>query len=468
MKPATKALFLLVLAALFLIGATPYRKPPQAVLDVLNAPTTPMLSLSPTRTFALQAQPVRYPPIAELSQPMLRLAGLRINPKTNGLHNSTFNSSLTLRKIPSGEEIKLDLPPNPKLSTGHWSHDGAHFAFTNTTNNGIELWIGETANGKTHRVEGVRLNGVMGGRGGGAAGGGRGGAFGGGGASDVQWMPDNKTLLVEMVKPNRGPVPVEPAVPMGPHVQESLGGAAPVVTHEDMIQTPHDEDLFEYYATSQLASVDAASGRVALVGKPGIIESVRISPDGRNFLVTMIHRPFSYLHQASAFPKEIEIWDRAGKVLHKVASQPLEDKVPINGVMTGPRAIQWRPSEPATLIWVEALDHGDLKNQAPFRDKIVSLKAPFSSPPHEIVKTEQRFSGIQMTESGGLALVEDSERRTRRVRTYLLDIDNNPIRSLNWSGASTTRTVTAAPVRRSRRSRRTASACCCRMAIISS
>jgi hypothetical protein len=95
---------------------------------------------------------------------------------------------------------------------------------------------------------------------------------------------------------NRGAAPVESTVPTGPNVQESLGGAAPVVTHEDMIQTPHDEDLFEYYATSQLASVDAASGKVTLAGKPGIIESVRISPDARHLLVTIIHRPFSYLH----------------------------------------------------------------------------------------------------------------------------------------------------------------------------
>src|SRR5260370_10549690 len=245
----------------------------------------------------------------------------------------------------------------------------------------------------------------------------------------------NQTLLVELVKPNRGAAPVESTVPTGPHVQESLGGAAPVATHEDMLQTPHDEDLFEYYATSQLASVDAATGKVTLVGKPGIVESVRISPDARNLLVTIIHRPFSYLHQASAFPKEIEIWDRAGKVLHSVASQPLEDKVPINGVMTGPRSIQWRPSEPATLMWVEALDNGDLKNKAPFRDKIVSLKAPFTGPPREILKTEQRFSGIQMTEKGGLALVEDSERTTRRVRTFLLDVDKQPDQApkLVWS-----------------------------------
>ena len=247
-------------------------------------------------------------------------------------------------------------------------------------------------------------------------------------------MPDGKTLLVQMVKPNRGAAPAEAAVPTGPHVQESLGGASPVVTHEDMLQNPHDEDLFEYYATSQLALVDVATAKMTPIGKAGIIESARISPDGKNILVTTIHRPFSYLHDARAFPKEIEIWDRTGKVIHKVASQPLEDRVPINGVLTGPRTIQWRPSDSATLMWVEALDKGDLKNKVPYRDRLLALKAPFTGEPREVVKTEQRFSGMQFFEKGGRALVEDSERQTRRVRTFQIEIDDPGTKpKLVWS-----------------------------------
>src|ERR1035438_4396806 len=275
MKPVLRAYLLVLCANALILGAESYQKPPKAILDVLNAPVTPQLSLSPTHTFAVQAQPVRYPPIAELAQPMLRIAGMRINPRTNGLHNTVFNSSLSLSKIPEGTEIKVDLPPNAKLSLGRWSPDATHFAFTNTTEHGIELWLGDTT-GKTRRIEGVRINAVMGG--GMAGGGGRGGA--GAGPSDVQWMPDGKTLLVQMVKPNRGPAPAEPLVPTGPHVQESLGGASPVVTHEDMLQNPHDEDLFEYYATSQLALVDVARWRNTPIGKAGIIESAHISPDG--------------------------------------------------------------------------------------------------------------------------------------------------------------------------------------------
>src|ERR1017187_4732200 len=155
MRPATKASILLVLAALFLPGATPYQKPPQAVLDVLNSPLTPILAIGPTRHFAVQGQPVRYPPIAELAQPMLRIAGMRINPQTNGLHNTTFNSSLSLRKIPEGTEVKIDLPANARLTLGRWSPDATRFTFTNTTERGIELWIGDTT-GKTRKIEGVR------------------------------------------------------------------------------------------------------------------------------------------------------------------------------------------------------------------------------------------------------------------------------------------------------------------------
>src|SRR5260370_41637706 len=127
-------------------------------------------------------------------------------------------------------------------------------------------------------------------------------------------MPDGKSLLVQMVKPNRGPAPAELLVPTGPHVQESLGGASPVVTHEDMLQTPHDEDLFEYYATSQLALVDVATGKATPIGKAAIIESARSSAEGKNILVTTIHRPFSYLHDPRAVPKSIEVWDRTGNL----------------------------------------------------------------------------------------------------------------------------------------------------------
>ena len=424
-----KTAILFVLSAPLFFGddALKYQKPPQALMDVLNSPQTPSLSVNPSRNYATQGAPIRNPPIAELAQPMLRLAGLRINPKTNGLHNTIFNASLSLRKIPEGTEIKVELPPNPKLGPTIWSSDGTHFAFTNTTANAIDLYVGDTATGKTRKISGVHINTVLGG------GQFRGPRGEGGSPSDIQWMPGDKALLVEIVKPNRGAAPVEPEVPIGPHVQESLGGAHGSATLEDMLQTPHDEDLFEYYATSQLAIVEVATGKLTLVGKPAIIESVHLSPDGNHLLVTSVHKPFSYLLGVRSFPKEIEIWDHSGKVEHKIASQPLQERTTLTGVQTGPRNIVWKRSDPATVIWAEALDNGDLKNKVPFRDRILALKAPFTADAKEIFKTEQRFQGIQFFETGTLAFVEDFERQKRMQRTFLVDLDKPSEARVIWA-----------------------------------
>ena len=45
-------------------------------------------------------------------------------------------------------------------------------------------------------------------------------------------------------------------------------------TYQDLLTSAHDEALFEYYATSQLAFVDAASGQRTPVGTPAIFETM--------------------------------------------------------------------------------------------------------------------------------------------------------------------------------------------------
>jgi hypothetical protein len=92
----------------------------------------------------------------------------------------------------------------------------------------------------------------------------------------------------------------------------------------------------------------------------------------------------------------------------------------VTGVEPGPRAYRWRADQPATLVWVEALDGGDLKNTVPFRDKVLSLAAPFSGQPVEVAKTEWRYGGINYTDAG-IALLTENDRATRRTRTWIME-----------------------------------------------
>src|SRR5207245_2055902 len=76
-----------------------------------------------------------------------------------------------------------------------------------------------------------------------------------------------------------------------------------------------------------------------------------------------------------------------------------QDRVPIDGVPTGPREVKWRPTEASTLVWVEAMDGGNPKEKVPHRDRLVMLKAPFSGEPQEIFTTEQRCRGLEFGEA---------------------------------------------------------------------
>ncbi len=401
-----KIAFVLMCAALLSLSAfaqTPYRTPPQEILNILDAPATRSVSISPTRDRMLLAEPVRYPSIAEVSEPMLRLAGLRINPNTNGPHRPNRIVGLTLKNIPDAKEQRIEVPANANLSVPEWSYDGKHFAFTNTLTDGIELWIGDAATGTVRRIQSVMLNAAYG--------------------DAVRWMPDNATLLCKTVVARRGAPPAKLKTPAGPNIQESYGKPAPVRTYQDLLQNPADEALFEYYATSQLVIVNAGNGKITPLGKPAVFASVQPSPDGNRILVTINHKPYSYLLPAFAFPKEVEVWDRAGKLEYKLAGLPLADQVPIEGVPTGPRSYTWRPTQPATLVWVEALDGGNPKEKVPYRDRVVMLKAPFQGSATEIAKTEHRYRGMMWGEKDGMAILSEFDRSRLRLRAHLLNVD---------------------------------------------
>jgi len=405
-----------------------YQKAPQPISDILSAPPTPLVLVSPDSKWLLAIDRLANPPVSDLAQPMLRIAGLRINPATNGRHHPPRLTALTLIEIATGKSRKVAaLPANPYLGVPEWSPDGTRFAFTNTTSEGIELWVADAASAKAARLDGVQVNAVLG--------------------DPVQWLPDGKALLVQTVPAGRGKPPAEPKTPDGPVIQESDGKKAPVRTYEDLLSGPYDEALFDYYATAQLAKIgfphSAHVGPVrasieingaSRIGQPAIFSRIDPSPDGKHLLVVRIHHPYSYLVPEGDFPREVEVWNLAGKLEYKVASLPLADHVPVEGVLTGPRDYQWVPTQPATLTWASALDGGDPKAKAPFRDQLMMLSAPFTGQPQELAKLEQRFvpagggfgfgrnSAIEWTETG-LGLIRDYNRDRRWQRTFLIDIN---------------------------------------------
>ena len=384
----------------------PYREPPQAVVDILDAPALPNVSVSPDREWLLFLDRTSMPSIAELAEPILRIAGTRINPANNANSFIPRTIGLRLKRIENGAEHAIALPAGVRIGATMWSPDGSKLAFTRTLDDRVELWAADVATGAARMVVDAQLNAV--------------------GSSPCKWLADNVTMLCAFVPDNRGAAPEAPRVPSGPTVEESSGRPGIVRTYQDLLSNAHDVALFDHYFTAQLAYVNSETGARTNLGQPGIFNDFEPSPNGEFVLVQRVVPPYSYQVPMSLFPREVDVWDRSGRAVHHVASVPLLDNLGVGAVATGPRSLNWRPLQPATLYWAEALDGGNPRNPAQHRDRVMMLAAPFTGAPRELGRTEQRYSGITWT-TGDVAFLTSYDRPTRMMRAWIFEPDDaNP------------------------------------------
>jgi dipeptidyl aminopeptidase/acylaminoacyl peptidase len=406
----------LLLSLLALLGAVPalaaqqpYKKPPQVIVDILDAAPLPTASVSPDRGTLLLMEAPAMPTIAEVAAPMLRLAGFRVNPRTNGPTLPGRITGLVLKRVADGTERRISLPDNPAVAFVAWAPDGRRIAFVQTRDAGLELWIADVATGRSRAVTGPTLN----------------AAFG----TPCQWLADATRLVCRFVPDGRGAAPTPAAVPVGPIIQENMGRASPVPTYQDLLESEFDAALFDHYFTAQLGVVDVGGGAMRMVGTPAVFDRVSPAPDGRHVLVSRTVRPYSFVVPAQLFPKEIQIWDlnADGRVVHDVARLPLAENIPIRGVRGGPRSITWRADQPATLVWAEALDGGDPRNRVPKQDKVVTIAAPFAGQPAELAQLDKRYTGIGW-DARGTGLLYEYDRDRRTLRNWIIESGAAPRR----------------------------------------
>jgi dipeptidyl aminopeptidase/acylaminoacyl peptidase len=411
LKKQVLRLAVLFAAGLVLVPALsaqePYKLPPREVIDIVDAPPTPSVSMSPAGDTMALVERESMPSIAYISEPILRIAGMRITPSFNSRQVLSFATGLSLKDMKTGTLRKVALPEGFKFAAGMgglaWSPDGARVALLRYVEGGVELWTIDVRTATAKALTPAVVNAVLGG---------------------VDWMPDGRRLIVTLVPDGRGPAPVAPRVPVGPEIQVSGGKEAKVATFQDLLKNAFDEVLFDYYATSQAAIVDTATGDVRKIGKTGVYDAIAVAPSMEYIFVSRIKRPYSFALAADGFAHSMEVWDMDGGLVKVLADLPTEEGVPINGVPTGPRGVNWMTHKPATLIWTEALDDGDPKKTVPFRDRYVALDAPFTGEPKELLKLQERAAGLQYFAAPGKALASQSEWKRSWRTTFLVDLAN--------------------------------------------
>ena len=380
-----------------------YRLPPADVVAIVDAPPPPSVQLSPDGRWMLLLEREALPSIADVSRRMLRLAGLRIDPAANARYRRSFLSGLAVRAAVGGETVRVPLPDAARLVSATWAHDSLHFAFTLVTEDASQLWVATAERPSTPSRITERLNGVLG---------------------APRFLPDAKNIVFLEVPADRGEEPETPRVPSGPNVQATSGHTTPLRTYQDLLSNPYDEALFEHYATARVvvAAFDGTARRI--LGAPALYSDVEPSPNGAHLLVTRLERPWSYLMPLWLFAERIEVWSLDGALEHIVAELPLAEDVPIGGVRTGPRMVAWKAGEPATLVWVEALDGGDPDREVEHRDRWLANAAPFDGEPRELVRVEERAWGLLYLRDPGRVITREYDRDRRWVRSLLHELDD--------------------------------------------
>src|SRR5690554_1866057 len=153
-----------------------YQLPPKEIQTLVDAPVTPVVNFSRSGQLMLLMERPGYVSIEDLSQPELRIGGMRINPATNGRSRSSSYSNITIKKGLTGEALQLKgLPPHPNLGNVLLSADERFLAFTQTASEGISLWVADLESLEAKEVLKDAVNDLYG--------------------RSISWLPDNRLLV---------------------------------------------------------------------------------------------------------------------------------------------------------------------------------------------------------------------------------------------------------------------------------
>ncbi|GMN11671.1 prolyl oligopeptidase family serine peptidase [Croceitalea sp. MTPC9] len=401
-----KAVFLFALLSTILVFSQEnlnYQKPSKEILDLVDAPIAPSVLLTEDGKHTVFLYRDYYKSIAELSETELRLAGLRINPKTNIGSRTNYYNNIKLKETSNNKVSEVsNMPNNPRLANFTWSPDQSKIAVTNTTTNGVEIWVLDLRKAEMIKLTDANVNANM--------------------RDVINWFKDSQSILVKMLPNDRKDlVNVNEAVPVGPTISSNDGKKAQNRTYQDLLKNPNDEFNFEQLARSELYKVGLDGSKTEWLDA-AMYSNISFSPNGEYVMVVDVQKPFSYLVPYYRFPSKTSIYNKDGNLVNTLLEVPLIEDLPkgFMAVRMGKRNLTWRNDKPASLIYVEALDQGDPEKEVAYRDEVFQLDAPFKEKGKSILKTKNRFSWIQWG-NDNLAIAYDYWWNNRNTKTYLFD-----------------------------------------------
>ena len=390
-----------------------YQKPSSEILNLVEYERPPSVVYDSDKNFMLFLYRDNYKSIEDLSQEELRLAGLRINPKTNIGSRITYYNNIKIKNLKNKRsEIEdiIGIPSNPKIANINWSPNQKNIAFTNTSSDGVNLWVLNLESRSLVKLSDLQLNSNIG--------------------DVINWLNDSEILIKVIPENKKELIDQSNVVPLGPTISSNDGENAQNRTYQDLLKNKTDEFNFEQLVTSDIYKV-SLDGKTRKWLDADMFTDISPSPDGEFVMVSNIKKPFSYIVTYGRFPKSANIYDNEGMLVSNLVDVPLIEELPqgFMAVRTGKRNFSWRMDKPSTITYIVALDNGDPSKEAEYRDELFELDAPFSSNGNTIFKSINRLAGI-IWGNKTTAVAIDYWIKNRNEKTYLFnpsDINQKPI-----------------------------------------
>ncbi len=379
-----------------------YQQPPKEIMDLVDVERVPYVLLDDSKEHMILLGRNSYKSIEELSKEELRLGGLRIDPKTNISSRAYYFNNIQVKNLnEKNAQAKqvTGLPKNGKLTNFNWSPDQSKIAFTHTTTTGVEVWVVDINKLTAIKLTEAKVNANLG--------------------DVINWFADGNSLLVKFIsKSKKDLIDTQSAIPTGPTVSMNDGKKAQNRTYQDLLKNKNDEHNFEQLALSDLYKV-SLDGKKEIWLKDAMFRNISFSPDGNYVMVSTVEKPFSYLVPYRRFPTTTTVYSKEAEKIETVLEIGLIEDLPqgFMAVRTGKRYFSWRGDQPASLTYAVALDGGDPENKVDFRDEVFQLDAPFKGDGKSILKTINRYSGIEWGNEN-MAVAYDYWWNDRNTKTY--------------------------------------------------
>ena len=99
-----------------------FRTPPEEIRTLVEAPLPPAVLVDPAGTRLVLLDQPGYKSLAELAEPELRLAGLRINPRSHNRARVSVTTGISVEEIASGKSVRVEgLPAAPRIQWTRFS-----------------------------------------------------------------------------------------------------------------------------------------------------------------------------------------------------------------------------------------------------------------------------------------------------------------------------------------------------------